>query len=61
MNNEKFGKFIAELRKDNNMTQKEYSSQSLFLNFHVINNSVIVSFLSIKQKDALLHLLVCNI
>ena len=23
MNNEKFGKFIAELRKDNNMTQKE--------------------------------------
>ena len=23
MNNEKFGKFIAELRKDINMTQKE--------------------------------------
>lgn len=27
MNNEKFGKFIAELRKDNNMTQKELAEK----------------------------------
>lgn len=35
MDNEKFGKFIAELRKEKNMTQKEMAEQ-----FHITNKAI---------------------